>query len=62
VCAKNLEKSSKNSTIMHSAELKQSVAMRSDASKLLLGGQFTIKALPPIEKPVPTKLSKKKKK
>jgi hypothetical protein len=51
---KNLEKSTRSQTIVHSSELKAAVSMRNDVDRLLLGGDFTINAFPPIEKPAKT--------
>ena len=45
---KNLEKSRRSHAPIHSKkDLKDSMEMRPDADRLLLGGTFTIQALPP---------------
>ena len=47
---KNLEKARRSHAPLHSKkDLSESMAMRPDADRLLLGGTFTIQALPPID-------------
>mmetsp|Transcript_22243 Transcript_22243/g.32358 ORF Transcript_22243/g.32358 Transcript_22243/m.32358 type:complete len:688 (+) Transcript_22243:128-2191(+) len=60
VASKNCEKAKRSQTIVNSQSVRESIPMRTDFGRLLIGSDITIKALPPIKPIKKQDVSKKK--